>query len=92
MYALRLVWKKSDGGAMEDVLLGTCYLDTRPVKGELISFTTDASPGQGVWKVVLVYHHPVMEGSTAWRNWLRTREVPQCLTYYWVEPVEGPWE
>jgi hypothetical protein len=89
VHGLRLVWKH----AGEDVVLGTCFTTTRPVAGELISYSSDEEPGQtGVWRVVLVYHEPFMERSLTWANWRTRGEEPQDMTTYWVEPAEGPWE
>lgn len=90
VHALHLVWKR-DG---EDVELGTCFSVTRPAVGELISFIGDQARDQtGVWRVVLVYHQPFVEGSQTWRNWRDRGEQPEDnLTTYWVEPAEGPWE
>lgn len=89
VHELHLVWKR-DG---EDVELGSCFLPTRPAVGELLSYGSDKTPGgTGVWKVVLVYHHPFMHGSQTWRNWTERGEQPDSATYLWVEPTEGPWE
>lgn len=89
VYTLHLVWKR-DG---EDIELGTYFHDIRPVAGELISFNSDNAKDQtGVWKVVLVYHQPFMERSQTWRNWRDRGEQPEDMTWYWVEPAEGPWE
>lgn len=89
VHALHLVWKR-DG---EDIELGTCFNTDRPVKGELISYGSDNAADQtGVWRVVLVYHQPFMPDSQTWRGWRENGEEPQGMTYYWVEPAEGPWE
>lgn len=88
VHKLELVWKR-DG---EDVELGTCFNTTRPVAGELISFSSDQARDQaGVWKVVLVYHQPFMARSQTWSNWRERGEQPGEMTTYWVEPAEGPW-
>jgi hypothetical protein len=89
VHALHLVWKR--GG--EDVELGTCFDTTRPVVGELIAYTSGQAPDQtGVWKVKLVYHQAFMSGTLTWRDWRERGVEPECMTYYWVEPAEGPWE
>lgn len=89
VHALRLVWKR-DG---EDVELGTCFDITRPVIGELISYTSEEAKDQtGVWRVVSVYHMPFMARSDTWRDWTERGREPKGMTYYWVEPAEGPWE
>lgn len=88
VHALRLVWKR-DGA---DVELGVCFTTARPVAGELIAHTADVpAVATGVWKVVLVYHMPFMAHSMTWRAWRERGEVPTDMTYYWVEPAEGPW-
>jgi hypothetical protein len=89
VHELHLVWKQ-DG---EDVELGSCFQTTRPALGDLISYSSEHAPGQtGVWKVVLVYHQPFMRGSQTWHNWHDRGTQPEDMTYYWVEPAEGPWE
>jgi hypothetical protein len=94
VHALHLVWKRIDGDDVrEDVELGTCYNTSRPGAGELINFVSKAVEGQrGVWKVVLVYHQPFMEGSMTYTKWRARNEHPEDMTTYWVEPAEGPWE
>jgi hypothetical protein len=90
VHKLHLVWKR-DG---EDVELGSCFNTTRLVVGELIPFSSEnAKDRAGVWKVVLVYHQaPFMERSQTWREWRERGAEPEDMTYYWVEPAEGPWE
>jgi hypothetical protein len=89
VHKLNLVWKR-DG---QDVELGVCFNGTRPVNGELISFSSEEARDQtGVWKVVLVYHQPFMERSQTWRDWRERGTQPEDMTTYWVEPAEGPWE
>lgn len=88
VHAIRLVWKR-DG---QDVELGMCYQTARPIAGELISYSSDQARDQtGVWKVVLVYHQPFMQGSRIWSDWRRNGQEPEGLMHYWVEPAEGPW-
>jgi hypothetical protein len=87
VYSLSLVWKR-DG---EDVDLGTCFHTSRPIAGELLTFISDAVREHVVWKVALVYHHPFKPDSPDWTSWRRTGIEPEGMTYYWVEPAEGPW-
>ena len=86
---LHLVWKRNG----EDIELGECYLAGRPLVGDLITYSSNWAPDQsGVWRIVLVYHHPFEHGSQTWRNWRDRGEQPEATTYYWVEPADGPWE
>lgn len=89
VHTLRLVWKR-DG---EDVELGECYQTTRPIAGELISYSSEHARDQtGVWKVELVYHQPFMRDSQTWRSWRDRGTQPADMSVYWVVPAEGPWE
>jgi hypothetical protein len=90
VHTLHLVWKYNG----LDIDLGTCYSTIRPMVGEIINYHSEQSPDhRGPWRVVLVYHQPFMPGSQTWVEWkTRGRQPEDSMTYYWVEPAEGPWE